>query len=82
MSTPVQFFQYDMNKPFMEMWNDSKYQNTDRLGMTRIIWIIHVQDVISHHIVIGIVKSHLFRGAFFYRTGKIRKILGEKSIII
>lgn len=27
MSTPVQFFQYDMNKPFMEMWNDSKYQN-------------------------------------------------------
>ncbi len=27
MSTSVQFFQYDINKPFMEMWNDSKYQN-------------------------------------------------------
>lgn len=27
MSTPVQFFQYDMNKSFMEMWNDSKFQN-------------------------------------------------------
>lgn len=27
MSTPIQFFQYDMNKPFMEMWNAPEYQN-------------------------------------------------------
>ncbi|MCI9123148.1 MAG: radical SAM protein [Eubacterium sp.] len=26
MSTPVQFFQYDRNKPFMDAWNDLKYQ--------------------------------------------------------
>lgn len=26
MSTPVQFFEYDINKPFMEMWNDSHFQ--------------------------------------------------------
>lgn len=27
MSTPVQFFKYDMNRPFMEMWNSEEYQN-------------------------------------------------------
>lgn len=27
MSTPVQFFRYDKNKPFMEMWNAVEYQN-------------------------------------------------------
>nr|WP_294492559.1 radical SAM protein [uncultured Anaerosporobacter sp.] len=27
MSTPVQFFQYDQKKDFMEMWNSSEYQN-------------------------------------------------------
>lgn len=27
MSTPVQFFQYDRNKDFMEMWNSKEYQN-------------------------------------------------------
>lgn len=26
MSTPVQFFQYDMDKPFMEIWNSEPYQ--------------------------------------------------------
>lgn len=26
MSTPIQFFQYDQNKPFMEMWNAKEYQ--------------------------------------------------------
>ncbi|MCQ2505582.1 MAG: radical SAM protein [Lachnospiraceae bacterium] len=26
MSTPVQFFKYDMQRPFMDMWNDLKYQ--------------------------------------------------------
>lgn len=26
MSTPVQFFKYDKNKDFMEMWNSSEYQ--------------------------------------------------------
>lgn len=27
MSTPVQFFQYDKNKPFMDIWNAPEYQN-------------------------------------------------------
>ena len=27
MSTPVQFFKYNINKPFMEMWNGPEYQN-------------------------------------------------------
>ncbi len=27
MSTPVQFFPYDLNKPFMEMWNAPQYVN-------------------------------------------------------
>lgn len=27
MSTPVQFFRYDIDKPFMEMWNAPEYQN-------------------------------------------------------
>ena len=27
MSTPVQFFEYDVNKDFMSMWNDTAYQN-------------------------------------------------------
>ncbi len=27
MSTPIQFFQYDISKPFMEMWNAPEYQN-------------------------------------------------------
>lgn len=26
MSTPIQFFQYDMNKSFMDMWNSEEYQ--------------------------------------------------------
>lgn len=26
MSTPVKFLEFDTNKPFMEMWNDKKYQ--------------------------------------------------------
>ena len=26
MSTPIQFFPYDINKPFKEIWNDLKYQ--------------------------------------------------------
>lgn len=26
MSTPVQFFEYDMNRDFMEMWNSKEYQ--------------------------------------------------------
>lgn len=30
MSTPVQFFQYDMNKPFMEIWNATEYQSYRR----------------------------------------------------
>lgn len=30
MSTPVQFFEYDMHKDFMEMWNDESYQNYRR----------------------------------------------------
>ncbi len=31
MSTPVQFFRYDRNKPFMEMWNSPEYQNYRRI---------------------------------------------------
>lgn len=27
MSTPIKFFKYDMNKPFLEMWNSAQYQN-------------------------------------------------------
>lgn len=27
MSTPVQFFKYDINRPFMEIWNSAEYQN-------------------------------------------------------
>lgn len=26
MSTPVKFFEYDMNRPFMEMWNSTEFQ--------------------------------------------------------
>jgi radical SAM protein with 4Fe4S-binding SPASM domain len=31
MSTPVQFFEYDKNKSFMEMWNSPEYQNYRRI---------------------------------------------------
>lgn len=31
MSTPIQFFEYDKNKDFMEMWNSKEYQNYRRI---------------------------------------------------
>ncbi len=31
MSTPIQFFKYDLERPFMDMWNSAEYQNYRRI---------------------------------------------------